>query len=380
MKAVSRWLLFEMLVASLICRASSLHAQPASESALAGSESTSPSDGQPATTQSPTGPADDKPVVADDPDKPWSQGVSAENRYAARELFLEGNRRFRIPLFTKAAEKYAAALTKWKHPAFYFNLAIAQLNLGQEVDARENLENALKYGEEPLGADQFQEAQKQLREVERQLGRIRVTCSTEGAEVILDGVRLFTSPGSYEGWAKAKSHEIMAQKAGYLSESRQVTVSSGQLQQVHLKLITLSEAADASRRWSVWKPWAVVAAGGAIAAAGGMLHRRSSTNFNTFDARFLQLECGTDKGEFPGCTKAEVPPELTTKLRRARQQQVLAAGSYVAGGVLVATGIALLYLNQPRLDERSNRYSARSISAAPIISSDMVGVQMTLGH
>jgi tetratricopeptide (TPR) repeat protein len=229
-----------MIIAGLIQAPSPLRAQPAG--APPGDPST-PTGNEP-------GPDDDEPVVIDDPDKPWTQGVSAEDRQAARELFLEGNRRFRIPLFAKAAEKYAAALARWKHPAFYFNLAVAQLNLGEDVEARENLERALEYGEEPLGAEQFQEAQRQLREVERQLGRIRVSCPTQGAEVTLDGVKLLTGPGSYEGWAKATPHEITAKKAGYLSEARQVAVTSGQLLEVELKLITLSEATDASRRWA----------------------------------------------------------------------------------------------------------------------------------
>ena len=48
-------------------------------------------------------------------------------------VFLEGNRLFKIPLFTRAAEKYIAAIEKWTHPALYFNLALTQLNLGQDL-------------------------------------------------------------------------------------------------------------------------------------------------------------------------------------------------------------------------------------------------------
>lgn len=136
---------------------------------------------------------------------------------------------------------------------FHLDLALAQLKRGQEIDARENLEHALQHGEESLGAEQFKEAQKQLREVERQLGRIRVSCQLVGAEVMLDGVALFTGPGSYHGWVKAKDHDLTAKKQGYRSEARRVTVSSGELQDIELRLPTLSKATNTSRRWAAWK-------------------------------------------------------------------------------------------------------------------------------
>ena len=323
-----------------------------------------------------------EPILVDDDGKPWSQGVSLETRQAARELFLEGNRRFRIPLFARAAEKYTAALARWKHPAFYFNLALAQLNLGQDVEARESLEHALQYGEEPLGAAQFLEARRQLQELERQLGWIRVTCRTRGAEVTLDGVRLFTGPGSYRGRAKPQDHELAAKHPGYLSATRRVTVAAGRLQEVELKLLTRSEAADASRRWSVWKPWAVVAAGGAIAAAGGVVHAYAARSFEAYDARFQQLPCVTmPDREAPGCTEAQIGPALNARLKLARRQQAIAVGGYIAGGSLLAAGVVLLSLNRPRLGEQGAAgASARRVAIVPAMSGDTLGILVSVSH
>ena len=50
------------------------------------------------------------PISIEGEDKPWNHGVPIATRQAARELFLEGNRLFYIPLYTRAAEKYLAAL------------------------------------------------------------------------------------------------------------------------------------------------------------------------------------------------------------------------------------------------------------------------------
>lgn len=143
---------------------------------------------------------EDDSTVVDEADSPWSAGVSAEDRRTARALLREGSRLYLVPLYAKAAEQYEAALRKWKHPAIYYNLALTQRNLGKEIDARENLEHALKYGEKGLGTKRFGEAQKQLADVSRLLGWLQVTCQTFDAEVTLDGATLFGGPGRYQGW------------------------------------------------------------------------------------------------------------------------------------------------------------------------------------
>ncbi len=364
-KIARTWTSLGVLIASLVSGHASLQAQPGSEPAPLPDERAQPGGEQ--------RPADDEAIVIDDPDRPWSQDVPVESRSAARALFLEGNRLFWVPLFSRAAERYTAALALWKHPAFYFNLALAQLNLGQDVEARDSLERALAHGEAPLGAKLFQEGQRRLAEVKRQLGRIRVICRTPGAEVTLDGTTLFTGPGHYEGWAKAQAHELTAKKLGHQSEARRVTVSAGELLDIDLSLLTLSQATDASRRWAVWKPWAVVAVGGALAAAGGGLHVLAARNFNDYDVTISSLVCATPTGDPPrtaGCSADDIGPELNHHLRRARRQQMSAVGSYVAGGSLIATGLVLLYLNRPRLVEQK---VSRNVAITAAMSRDQVG-------
>jgi hypothetical protein len=172
--------------------------------------------------------------IENDDRTPWNTSVTPEARDAARQAFLEGNRLFHIPLFSRAAEKYTEALSKWKHPVFYFNLAITQINLGQYPEAHRNLDSALAFGAEPLGAEQAREARKQLDEIERHLGRIQIRCAIPGAEILLDGEPLFTSPGSWDLWVSARGHEVTARKPGYASQSQQVTVAAGAQQTVTL--------------------------------------------------------------------------------------------------------------------------------------------------
>ena len=52
------------------------------------------------------------PVIVEGDDKPWNRGVGLATRQTARDEFLEGNRLFNIPLYTRAAEKYLAAIER----------------------------------------------------------------------------------------------------------------------------------------------------------------------------------------------------------------------------------------------------------------------------
>ena len=313
----------------------------------------------------------DAPNIAGSEDMPWNKGVPQATRAAARDVFLEGNRLFKIPLFSRAVEKYNEALDQWKHPAFYFNLAIAQINLGQWLEARENLEQALKYGPDPLRADRFEEARKQLVEVQRHLGRIRVGCPTPGAEVTLDGATLFTGPGQREVWVTARAHEVTAKKADYGTQARRVAVAPGAQEAVALTLRKMIIAEPPK-----WKYWALVAAGVGVAAASGVLHGVSAHDFGLYDSGFAKLPCAA-----MGCTQKQIDDgdsSLSARLNRARLEQKIAVGGYIAGGALVTAGAVLLYFTRPRLVEQDDAAPHDGVSVIPVVSSDMLGVAVTV--
>lgn len=256
---------------------------------------------------------------------------------------------------------------------FHLEAALAQRKLDRDVEARESLERALRYGEEALGAEQLKEAKAQLEEVERRLGRIRVSCRLEGAEVTLDGARLFTCPGRYEGWVKARDHELVARRPGEQSEVRHVTVSAGALRDVELSLTLPTNSTRAVRRWPAWAPWTVAAAGGAVVVTGGVLQVLASRNFRAYDEQFQQLDCWTAAR---GCTDAQIPGALSRRLERAGQQKRLAVGSYVVGGSLMAAGAVLLYLDRARSPEQKEprRGTGNGVVVAPSVTGEVVGL------
>jgi tetratricopeptide (TPR) repeat protein len=363
---IANLLLCCAVAASSLAAPARLHAQPVNAPGIA----------PPVAAPSIAPPVDapvDAPNIAGGENMPWNKGVSQETRAAAREAFLEGNRLFKIPLFSRAVEKYGEALDKWKHPGFYFNLAIAQMNLGQWLEARENLELAMKYGPDPLRKDRFDEAKKQLVEVERHLGRILVRCPTPDAEVTLDAVTLFTGPGQREVWVTPTPHEVTAKKPEYSTQARRVPVAAGAHETVDLSLRKIFE----DRPWAVWKPWAVFGSGVAIAAASGALHALSAHNFNSYDSQFVNLPCAA----MHGCMDQQLHPHMPTLLSHAHLEQDIAVGGYIVGGSLLAAGAVLLYLNRPHVaEQRPGTSSDTGITIIPGISTNTFTVLVSVSN
>jgi hypothetical protein len=154
---------------------------------------------------------------------------------------------------------------------------------------------------------------------------------------------------------------------------------AGEVQSLDLKLITLSEAANVSRRWAVWKPWTVVIAGGVFVATGGAFHARSSQDFTQYDSQFSSLPCVNAPPH--GCKTTNIPDDLKAKLNSARQERDLAVAGYVVGGGLIATGVVLLYMNRPRLFEQPTTSSpAGRVAVVPTVSAEMVGILIRMRH
>ncbi len=59
------------------------------------------------------------------------------------KMFHEGNVQLNDGLFAKAAELYGNALKRWDHPAIHYNLALAQMNLNDPLDAFDNMTAAI---------------------------------------------------------------------------------------------------------------------------------------------------------------------------------------------------------------------------------------------
>jgi hypothetical protein len=299
-------------------------------------------------------------------DMPWIQGQSMEERKRAREIFLEGNVLLADTLFARAAVKYEQAIAIWAHPAFFYNLALARIHLDQPIQAYESMRQAVRHGPEPLGEDLYQNAQNFLALLDGQLAEIEVVCDEPEATVTLDGKPLFAGPGRRTLMALPGGHVLMASKNGRLPDSEQIVLAPGQRARFTLapaypdRVITV-------RRWPAWKPWALAGIGAGVLVGAGYLDWRAEEGFDRFDRDFAAACTGT-----LGCEASTVAASAYEQRDRARALQWSARATYVAGGVVLAGGAVLLYMNRERQVKR--RGQSADVSLVPVLVPHFVGL------
>ncbi len=310
----------------------------------------------------------DEPAPAPEPKKPagpWAVGVTAQQKSTARALLAEGNKLYLANNFKEAVAKYKEALKAWDHPAIRINMVNALMGVNQYLEAYDNLEKGLKYGQAPMEESVYRNALTLQISLVALVATINISCDTAGASVGLDGQPVIaTCPGKATKRVLPGRHQLVAQKAGYLTLTEDVVLMPGKAKDVPVKMISLKAATKTRRRWKTWKPWGVFGAGIAVAGIGGLLQLKSQSDFDGYGEDIARL-C-SDKG----CTPDQIPNSVSGRESRARLENQMAVGSMIAGGALVVGGVIMALMNRPKsyLPEsagKSNRGVKTSIAITP---------------
>lgn len=312
--------------------------------------------------------------AAEEPERPWARGVSKDKQNQAITLFREGNAALKESLFPKAATTYREALQHWDHPAIHYNLALALVNLDQPIEVHEHLTAALKFGAAPLDDDKFQQAQRYLALIERQLTRLTVTCEFQGATVRLDGKVIFTGPGRWEGQVRSGQHSLSASKEGLLPDERTLTLAGGDAQTVQLRVYRTEELTEYRRAFSPVIPWAVLGAGVAAAGAGFGMHMAAKGELDQYDQGIAG--CADAANHVP----CQVTPALDDRRTSATSLQTGAVAMYAVGGAAVAASLVLFYVGRPIGYRKTVNVEATTpqVTIVPVLSPFGAGAMASL--
>lgn len=289
---------------------------------------------------------------------PWSVEVSRKERDAADALFKSANKLLiDDSQEAHAADKYREALEHWRHPAIYFNLSVALQDLEQPIQRYRALLKAVEYGDAPLTAELYEQAQKSIKQMQKEVVEVEVRCDTEGAFVTMNGSSLFTGPGSKKVLMRVGEHNFSATKNSYLPTTKTRAFTPGEQEPVVLYMFRERDLKVPYSRWAKWKPWAVAGGAVAIGALGATLNYFSNQNFATYD-ELVALNC---PGGCPGDTYGEYE-------NRAILQQQLAVAAYTTAGAVLTASVVLMYLNRTRIHEISVEEAERRVTVMPSIS------------
>ncbi len=316
--------------------------------------------------------------------RPWAAGVTPDNQRWALKKFQEGNVQLNDGLFLAAVKLYREALSRWEHPAIYYNLALALLNLDQPIEVYESLHKAIKFGAAPLEKDKFEHAKEYMLLVEKQIATVDISCSKPGAKISVDGKEVFTvdaqgKVGHYVGRVKIGKHTFVAEKPGYNAQVDAPFIGPGETYRLELTLYTAEELTRYKRRWdNKWMPFAVVGGGVALGLAGALLEVSAGSSYKDYDAAVAK--CNTDAGS-GGCMNAGAVADMRNS---GDTKKTLGYVGYGVAGAAVATGVILLYLNrqasyQITADEyrKELREKEASVSITPVVAPGVAGAMLT---
>jgi hypothetical protein len=305
--------------------------------------------------------------------RPWAQGVTPAEQKTALLAFREGNAQLNDGLFARAAETYRGALTHWKHPAIYYNLSLALMNLDQPVEAFESMQAATTFGDGPIDKDKFEHAKEYMLLLSKQIATITVACDKPGAKVSLDGKEVFIAPGKHTQRVRIGRHTLVAEKTGYQARVNAPNIGPGETFSVELKLFTADELTRYKRRWeTTWMPYAVLGAGVGFGLIGVALELSADASYNDYDKQVIA--CSTNN---MGCENSQ---ELKDLRSSGDTKKTLGFVSYGIAGATVAGGIVLVILNRPKSyllrPEEVQDQLDQKVSITPIVTPTMAGASV----
>lgn len=276
-------------------------------------------------------------------DEPWEQGVPKERRERAQALFAEGNVLFAQQAHAPALAKYRSAIALWDHPLVRFNMAVTEIRLDRILDAADDLDAALRFGDAPFTEELYRQALDYQRLVAGRVGVIEARCGQVGAQVQLDGKPWFQCPGTQKQRVLAGEHVVVAEKSQYLTYSRRVVVSGNSTATDRVELVPLENVVRYDYPAPRWLPWTTAGVGAAVAFGGLAFWFAGRNEMDQFDADFARL-CPT------GC-RADLSdqPQLARDRDRAEMKGTIAVAMWATGGVLAVGGLVWgRFVNRPR--------------------------------
>ena len=273
--------------------------------------------------------------------KPWAQGVPEAQQDKANAIFEEGNQLFAEQAHAPALEKYRAAVALWDHPLIRFNTAVTLIRLDRPLEAADELEKALRFGDAPFKKDLYQQALDYQALLKGRVGYVEASCDQQGAAVLLDGKPWFTCPGTQKIRVMAGEHAVVGSLSNYLTSSQRIVVTGGATVQEKVKLVPLDSAVILKYPYRRWIPYAITGTGAAIGLAGLGVWLAGRSQMNDFEDNFAR-DCPM------GCMKNLSDKPLLRDLRdSAELKGTIGVSMMIAGGAVTVGGIVMAILNRP---------------------------------
>jgi PEGA domain len=317
----------------------------------------------------------------------WAQGkgtaaagaapkaAAAEPSAAEKEAiqhFEKGREAANADQWDKAREEFLTAFKLSPQPRFIGVLITSEIAIGRYRDAAEHLTLLLREGQ-GMSASDRQAAEQKLAEVKQKIGVVTIEVRTAGADVLVDGQKVGTSPLPEPVFVEAGRRRFEARKEGAGEGSQQVEVAGGTTPTVVLKLEPVKKGPgpevppEPAPKWRT----GVIVGGAALGAVGigvgvgfsvaaGIKNGEVMDEVQHLKARTpsTQVICPQGAGE-PRCAK------LVGLLEPRDTYSNVAIAGFVVGGV-AAAGTLVVALLKPDRPTQKGQAAPRSLVILPV--------------
>ncbi|HEY5951155.1 MAG TPA: hypothetical protein VIV40_36940 [Kofleriaceae bacterium] len=282
------------------------------------------------------------PAPVSNEQKAWAQGVPQDVQDKAKALYEEGNTLFAQQAHAPALAKYKEAIALWEHPLIRFNMAVTEIRLDRILEAADDLEKALKYGDKPFKPELYQQALDYQSLVKGRVGYIEATCDQTATRLLLDGKPWIDCPKTEKVRVLTGEHAIVGEKQGFLTASVKVVVDGGETQQEKIKLMPLDSAVVLKYRYRRWIPWTMTGIGVAVGLGGVGTWFLGKNQMDNFEADY-STQC--QNGCEPGLTAPE-HRSLAAQRDGAELKGTIGIAMMGVGGAVAVTGVVLAIMNR----------------------------------
>lgn len=281
--------------------------------------------------------AEEKGATAEKADNLYADGVKA-----AREGQWETARVALLLAFTQKRDAKTAA-----------NLGLVELVAGKPRDAAEHLSFFLREARD-INTQDRQVTEELLTKAKTKIGTVTIRVNTQGAEVLVDGQRVGTSPLTRSVFLEPGNRKLEAKKEGFSSSREEVAVAASSAPVVTLKLSPVQtpplvpapkpdQAHDAPPNTGTprWRTWGIVGGAGLAAVGTGIgIGFSIAANAKNVDAQekkdLLVSKTPIEKPICPNQATDSLCGEMAKHANARDTYRNVAIAGFAAGGVGIA--------------------------------------------
>lgn len=162
---------------------------------------------------------------------------------SARAHYARGYRLASAGEFEAATAEFERAYALSPNYSVLFNLGQAYGAAGKAVQAAHTLEKYLELGGANLSLEERKRVAALLEVYHRRIGKLSLEVRPSGAEIVVDGRRIGTSPLASEAELDAGLHGLVIEADGFVTHTQSVTVAPGETMSSVIQLRQRPDAA-----------------------------------------------------------------------------------------------------------------------------------------